>query len=177
MARKVIKRWFPDLHLVKKYKSLHLFGDILHNPNLWHLNRRSVAGAFAVGLFTAFMPVPFQMIMAAAVAMVFRVNLPISVLLVWISNPITIAPIFYTAYKVGKWVLGEPPGAFHFEPTLDWFFTEFSEVWQPLLTGCFLMGSSASLLGYASIRLYWRYYVVRMLEKRRRRRLSSQKIN
>ena len=156
---------------------MQMFGDHLHNPNLWHLNRRSVAGAFAVGLFTAFIPVPFQMILAAAFAIIFRVNLPISVLLVWVSNPITMGPLFYTAYKTGQWILGETPGEFNFEFTWTWFSTELTYVWQPFLLGCLLLGMLSAVLGYASMRLYWRYHVVQMLEKRRRKRFSPRKLN
>lgn len=169
MPRKLIKRWFPDLHLVRRHKSLHLFGDLLHSPNLWHLNRRSVAGGFAVGLFSAFVPIPFQMILAAAIAIVSRVNLPISVVLVWVSNPITMPPMFYSAFKLGQWVLDEAPGEFNFELSLDWLRTELTDIWQPFLLGCLLMGTASAVMGYAGIRLYWRYLVVQRLEKRRRR--------
>lgn len=177
MTRKLIKRWFPQMNLLKEHKSLQMFGHHLHSPNLWHLNRRSVAGAFAVGLFTAFIPVPFQMILAAAFAMICRVNLPISVLLVWVTNPITMGPLFYTAYKIGKWILGKRPGTFHFELTWTWLTTELTHVWQPFLLGCLLLGTLSAILGYASIRVYWRYHVIQMLEKRRRKRPASRKLN
>ena len=68
MAKKLIRRYLPDPHKIRDHKHLRLFGTLLHDPNLWHLNRRSVSGAFAVGLFMAFVPMPFQMIPAAALA-------------------------------------------------------------------------------------------------------------
>lgn len=152
---------------------LHLFGDLLHNPNLWHLNRRSVAGAFAVGLFTAFMPIPFQMVLAAGIAIVSRVNLPISVILVWISNPLTMPPMFYSAYKLGQWLLGRTPGKFDFELSMAWLTTDFANVWKPFLLGCLLLGAVSAMAGYATIRLYWRYLIVQRLEKRRLNRNQS----
>ncbi len=174
MPRKLIKRWFPNLHRVRTYKSLQLFGSLLHNPNLWHLNRRSVAGAFAVGLFTAFIPMPFQMVLAAAIAVAFRVNLPIAVVLVWVSNPFTMPPLFFTAYKLGQWVLDTTVREFHFEPSLNWLMTDFISVWQPFLLGCLLLGAGSALIGYTGIRLYWRCIVVKKLAIRRRKRDSSQ---
>lgn len=173
MPRRLIKKWFPDLHLVRTHRSLQLFGGLLHSPNLWHLNRRSVAGAFAVGLFTAFVPVPFQMVLAAALAIVFRVNLPISVVLVWISNPITMPPMFYSAYLLGQFVLGAIPREFNFELSMYWLTTELSNVWRPFLLGCFLLGAGSALVGYTSVRLYWRYLIVQKFERRQHRRRRS----
>jgi uncharacterized protein (DUF2062 family) len=120
-------------------------------------------------LFSAFIPIPFQMVLAAALAVLFQANLPISVVLVWISNPITMPPMFYSAYKLGQWVLGEAPGEFSFELSLDWLMTELSFVWRPFLLGCLLLGTAAALVGYTAIRLYWRYLVVQKMERRRNR--------
>lgn len=167
MPRKLIKRFLPDPNYIRKQKPLRIFGGLLHDPNLWHLNRRSVSGAFAVGLFTAFVPIPFQMLLAAALAIPLRVNLLISVVLVWVSNPFTIPLIFYTAYKLGEWVIGGQSNAFYFEPTIDWLATELSAVWQPFLLGCLLAGSGAAMLGYTGVRLAWRYRVLQTWKQRR----------
>ena len=40
----------PNSQSIKNNKHLKIFGDLLHNPHLWHMNRHSVAKAFAVGL-------------------------------------------------------------------------------------------------------------------------------
>ena len=112
----------PDHEKLRAHPHLNkIFGKLLHDPNLLHLNRRSVSGAFFVGLFMAFVPLPTQMIFAAGVAIWLRVNLPISVGLVWITNPITIPPMFYFAYKVGAWILNEPVMEWQFELSWDWF--------------------------------------------------------
>jgi uncharacterized protein (DUF2062 family) len=68
MPRKFFQRFLPKPQTIRDNKTLQIFGDWLHEPNLWHLNRRSVAGAFAVGLFFAWMPVPFQMALAAVLS-------------------------------------------------------------------------------------------------------------
>ena len=81
-------------------------------PQPLALNRRSAAGAFAVGLFMMYMPPFGQWLMAAAAAIVFRVNLPIAVALVFITNPITIPPMFYVAYLLGALVLGQAVAPF-----------------------------------------------------------------
>jgi len=151
-----------------------VLGDRLHDPNLWHLNRRSVAGGFALGLFFAFMPIPFQMLAAAALAIWLRVHLPISVVSVWVSNPVTMAPLFYFAYRVGLFVTGGGPlRETQPEWGLDTVAQRLSEIWMPFVTGCLLTGGIAALLGYASIRLLWRIVVISRLRRRQARTLTG----
>lgn len=173
MPKKLIKRYLPDSQDLKNHKHLKIFGHLLHNTNLWHLNRRSVSGAFAVGLFCAFIPVPFQMLIAAAGAIAFRVNLPISVALVWITNPITIPPMFYFSYLVGAWALGEPVTLTSFELSGDWLANSLAAVWEPFLLGCAICGVIASLLGYFAMRLFWRYHVIHQWKRRQLARQSQ----
>jgi uncharacterized protein (DUF2062 family) len=160
MPRKFFQRFLPHPQTIKENKTLQIFGEWLHRPNLWHLSRRSVAGAFAVGLFFAWMPIPFQMVPAAGMAIWLGTNLPISVILVWLSNPLTMTPMFYFAYLVGTWIVGEPALDFSFELTFDWLLNELSAIWKPFLVGCFTMAISSSLLGYIAIQSIWRYSVL-----------------
>lgn len=157
----------PDPHTIRDHKSLQMFGTLLHDPNLWHFNRRSVAKAFAVGLFFMMIPVPFQMALAAGVAIIVRSNLPLSVVLVWISNPLTMPPIFYFAYKVGTWVLQTPEVPFEFEPTTEWLTSGMLAIWQPFIFGCLFLGTIFSAAGYISIRLLWRWSVIKKLQEKR----------
>ncbi|MFO8025863.1 MAG: DUF2062 domain-containing protein, partial [Thiohalophilus sp.] len=122
MPRKFIRKFMPDHDKIRNHVQLNrIFGTLLHDPNLLHLNRRSVSSAFAVGLFMAFVPVPFQMLLAAAAAIIVRCNLAIAVALVWITNPVTMGPIFFFCYKVGTWFLGAPVHAVEFAPSWEWF--------------------------------------------------------
>jgi uncharacterized protein len=167
--KKKIKAWMPDPKTLKEDKSMQLFGTLLHNPNLWHLNRRSVSGAFAVGLFMAFVPVPFQMLLAAAGAIIFHVNLPVSVALVWVSNPVTMPPLFYGAYLLGATILGSPPMAMEFELSWEWLTTGLGEIWAPFLFGCFIAGSIVAAVSYSTVRYMWRRHILHQLEERRKR--------
>lgn len=167
MPRKTIKRIIPAPESIRANKSLSFLGTLLHDPNLFHINRKSTAGAFAVGLFMAFMPIPSQMIVAAIIAGIVRVNLPLSVALVWISNPITMPPMFYFAYKVGVWVTGAPEHNFAFELSLTWLQQSISTFGPTFLFGCFICGAVCSLLGYIGIRLLWRWSVVNDWQKRK----------
>lgn len=147
------------MHKVRDHKHLKIFGKLLHNPNLWQLNRYSISTAFSVGLFVAFVPIPFQMVLSAAIAIIVRANLPISVVLVWLTNPLTMPPIFYSAFKVGAFILGIPPRGFNFELSFEWLTSGMSAIWQPFLLGCFVCGTFFAITGNVIVRLMWRYNV------------------
>ena len=39
-----------------------------------------------------------------------RVNLPVALLMIWVANPLTFAPILYAEYQLGNYLLGITPG-------------------------------------------------------------------
>lgn len=169
MPKKFIRRYLPDHRKIREHKYLQFFGTLLHDPNLWHLNRRSVSGAFAIGLFVSFIPIPFQMVVAAAAAIVARVNLPIASSLVWVTNPLTMGPMFYFAYKVGAWILRVETHEFNFELSFEWLMAELGTIWAPFLFGCLIIGLILAVAGYISMRLLWRLHVTQYIKKRRLR--------
>ena len=146
---------------------LGVFDGLLDKENLWHINRRSVATAFAIGSFCAFIPVPFQMLIAALAAIVLRGNVALAALLVWVTNPLTMGPIFYTCYRIGQTVLGTSFVPFEYEMSLAWLADGLSQVWQPLLLGCLLAGSVSALISYTLVRLLWRIQIISQRQKRR----------
>lgn len=172
MPRRLIKRYLPDHRKIRENKYLKLFGERLHAPNLWHLNRRSVAGAMAMGVFVAFLPLPGQMLIAAALAIWFRINITLAVTMVWITNPFTIPPIFFCNYRVGVWLLDNEPKPFHFELSLHWLLNETSSIWVPLLTGSLVLGILLGTVTYGCIRLAWRLYII--YKRRHPRKLNKQ---
>ncbi len=167
MPKHFIRKITPDHHRIRSHPQLQVFGHRLHDPNLWHLNRRSASGAFAVGMFMAYVPLPFQMLFAAALAILVRVNLPLSVALVWVTNPITIPPMFYFAYRLGAWLLGVEPVDLEFQLDVNFLLAEMSEIWWPMLLGSLICGTILSALSYGAIRGLWRWHLVCELKKRR----------
>lgn len=173
MPKKFIKKYMPDHEAIRHHPHLNkVFGKLLHDPNLLHLNRRSVSSAFAVGLFMAFVPVPFQMLLAAAAAIIVRCNLPIAVGLVWISNPVTIPPMFYFCYLVGAAILGGEHEPFQFELSWKWLMEGLGAIWEPFLLGCAVVGIISALLGYFTIRLVWRLHIISLIKERKLRKKS-----
>jgi len=173
MPRRIIKRYLPDPESIRDHKHLRFLGTLLHDPNLLHLNRRSVSGAFVVGLFWAFVPVPLQMIFSAATAIALRVNLPISVALVWLTNPLTMGPVYYFTYKLGTWILGTPMQKVSFEFSYEWFTHELGQVWEPFLLGSLVTSVVSAILGYVFVRLFWRLHVVSSWKRRMQRRRAA----
>jgi len=169
MPKKLIKRLMPDHQSIKDNKYLKIFGSLLHNPHLWHMNRHSIAKAFAVGLFFAFIPVPFQMVLAAGTAILIHANLPLSIALVWLTNPLTMPAIFYASYIVGTWVIGSPVQEFSFEPNWQWVIDSLSTIGPAFLLGCGVLAVIFSILGYFCIQGLWRYSVIKAWQKRKER--------
>lgn len=172
MSKELIKRFMPDHQKVREHKHLKIFGPLIHSADLWHLNRHSIAGAFAVGLFMAWVPVPFQMVLAAAAAILFSVNLPVSIGLVWITNPFTMPALFWFAYWVGAGVLDAPPLTVEFELSYRWLETVLPQIWKPFLLGCLINAVVSSLIGYYGMRAFWTWQVQHRW--RTRRNQSSQ---
>ncbi|MBN8431733.1 DUF2062 domain-containing protein [Microbulbifer salipaludis] len=171
MPKSVIRRWLPTPEQVRANNGLKILGTLLHDPNLFHLNRHSVSVAFAVGIFTAFLPLPGQMLIAALLALWFRCNLPLSMALVWISNPVTMPAIFYSTYKLGAWLLGTPPMPFKIELSWEWLTEEVGRIWLPLFSGSLIAGIFFAAVAYFVMQAIWRWQVV----KRWKARLAQRK--
>ncbi len=167
MPKKFIKRHIPDSNeLHKRCSFLGVLGHHLHSPSLWHLNRRSVAKAFAIGLFCTWLPIPFQTIVAGFLAFLFCANLPLSVVLVFISNPVTMPAMFYFAYRVGSSMLGTIPEHIDFSFSVEWLSTMIGSSWKPLLLGSFTLGFISSVLGYITVRVLWRIHIIQRWQNR-----------
>lgn len=165
-----LRKLIPNRDTLREMSVLKPVAHLLNRSELWHFNRRAVSGAAFVGLFSAFIPVPSQMLLAAIIAITTRVNLPISVALVWITNPITIPPMIYASYRLGAWILGVDAEQLEVELTLDWLFENFIAISEPLLIGAFVCGLISGCFGFTVTHFIWRNRVLRQWRKRRQRR-------
>ena len=175
MARKFIRRYLPHPHAIRDHKSLRMLSTRLHDPNLWHLNRHSVSTAMFVGVFVAFIPLPLQMLIAAAAAIMLRCNVALAVVLVWITNPLTMPPIYYATYRLGAQMLGLRPQASDCELSLNWLEHQMSVIWQPLLLGSFSTGLVLGTLAFILTRLAWRIGVQLKWRQRQRERRDAKR--
>ncbi len=161
MPKKILRKMTPNPDWIKNHQHLQFFGDKLHDPNFWHFNRRSIAKAFAIGLFACWIPVPGQMLLAASAALFYRANLPVSLMLVWVSNPITIPPLFYFAYRTGLLLLQRTAPTSAFDFSIEGLMSSLSNTWEPFLVGCLVLASLSSCVGYFGINALWRYSVIK----------------
>lgn len=155
--KKLFKKYFPTKESLLKTKSLKLLHRFFDNPYLWHLNCHSVATAASIGCFVAYLPFPGHMIMAALLSIAFQANLPIAVAMVWVSNPFTIPPMFYFAYRVGTHVLERtnPTTVFHFPENYAEFIHDFNYFAFPILIGSLICGTLLAIIANMCVRLFY----------------------
>lgn len=173
MPRKIFKRWFPSPHKIRNYPGLRFLGTLLHDPNLFHMNRHSVSVAFFLGLFLAFLPFPGQIPLAAAGSLILRCNLPIAVSLVLTTNPFTFPFVFYFCYKLGAWILDIPPHHAQFSFTWEWLQENFQAIWPPLVLGCLICSLFFSCAGYLAIQWSWRWHTSKRWRQRKEQRIEK----
>lgn len=144
------------------------FKAVVDHPVYWSLNRRSVTRAFALGLLVAFIPLPIHIPVAATLALLLRLNVPVAIATVFFTNPVTMVPLFAFAYWLGCQFLDVPVTDFHFEMTWQWVQTELLPIWKPFLTGCLLAGLVTAALGYAVLGTVWQVILVLKYHERKR---------
>jgi len=167
MPKKFFKQFSPSPDDIKTHPALNRLKHLFEDPNLFHLNRYSVSMAFLVGVFWAFAPVPGQMVFAAVMALWVRCNLPLAITLVWITNPLTLAPIYYSTYMLGTWLLDVPPMSFPDGLSISAVTTELKMIWKPFVVGSLCAGSFFSLLSYFSVKGFWRFVVIYQWRRRK----------
>jgi uncharacterized protein (DUF2062 family) len=163
MAKSLINKlnsYVPTKEDLQEKKSLRWLIPLLKNRKLWIIQRKTVANAMFVGMFSAFTPWPLQMTQAAIMSIFFNANVPIAVALVWITNPITMAPMFYGTYKFGAFLLDFEGSFPEFELSFNWLFSTLGEIWQPLLLGSFAIGILTGIFFWFLSHILWQKSVI-----------------
>lgn len=167
MPRRVFKRLNRRRHEWRESRLLKPFRTLLEDPVYWSLNRRSVTRAFAVGLFICCSPLPLHPLIAACLALLLRVNVPVTIGTVFVNNPITMVPIYFGAYWIGCQLMGIPLQPFEFRMSWDWVMNDLLPVWKPFVLGCFVLGLLAALTGYIVLGLLWHLSLVLKYHRRK----------
>ncbi|KAA3633722.1 MAG: DUF2062 domain-containing protein [Proteobacteria bacterium] len=165
MPRKQLKRVLPTAVHIRGMWGMSRFSHWLKDENLWHINRRSVSLGVGIGLFFCYWPIPVQMLLALVAAIAIRANLPISVALVWVTNPLTVLPMYAPAYLLGAWLLDQP-----LHSISELTFATLGRNLEALWLGCLIIGTMLSITGWALVRAYWHWHVQHSWHLRKRAR-------
>lgn len=167
MAPKFLRKYQPALDAVRNHPLCVRYGGWLQHPRLWRFNRRSVPGAFAIGLFSGMVPGPFQMLVALLLAVPLRQNIPVALATTFYTNPLTIVPLYVLAYAYGHFLMGTRAPNVHIDP-LHTHWTEVLALGKPLALGLLALALTLAAVGYTVAVIAWRIYVVRAWRRRKR---------
>ena len=112
--------------------------------------KRLVARGTAVGLFWAFIPMPFQMVPTILCCSLMRANLPTALVWVWFTNPITLPPIILLEFAIGR-AIENFAAAYGFLPSFYDGTGAIANNFRTLMAGSITLSFIAMLIGYVSI--------------------------
>ncbi len=160
---KFLRKHLPRREALENQRWLRPLAPWLGRAQLWHFNRRSVARGVAVGLFFGLLIPVAQIVCAAVAAIGLRANVPVAALATLVTNPFTFPPIYYGAFRIGQWILGNEtgaPAAFAGDAagtTVIARLTEWlSTVGPALALGLSILAVVAAALGYFGVHAGWR---------------------
>ncbi len=181
-ATRFAKRILPTPESLQRRRGLRALGRYLeHRPWLWVAHRRRVALGAALGVGLGVLPLPSQMVLAAVAAILFRVNAGAAVAATWLTNPLTLVPIWSFAVFLGRLVLpGSPQVSEVSRLDLNWtqplsWLPQFGDwllsLGPPLMVGLPMAGVVLGTATYFVV--FWAWWALISLE--RWRRLSARK--
>ena len=148
MLRKTLKK-------TSKHKNFNDFIKKYKIPKEYlSTSRKMVSRAVLIGLFIAFIPMPMQMLAVIAMMPFFKFNVPIALAMCWLSNPLTMLPIYYIEYLTGSFILGTEIAPV--EMTLDWFSENIDDIFIPLYFGTLIFSIFGGLGGYWLVNHFWK---------------------
>lgn len=165
MPKKLLTKILPNPNYIRNHKNLRFLRKFSKSPALWSVTRRPVSKGVFIGLFVMWVPLPFQMLYAATLAIYFKANLPISVALVWITNPLTIPPMFYFSYLLGTKIIEKD--IVLKDNDFDSLIKILPAIWEPLWVGSLSLSVISAISGYLVIRIVWKLSILLKLKKKR----------
>ena len=142
---------FTERKYLTKIKKSVLLSRVAHS-HFFSFQSHPLSRGLAIGMFWAFMPMPLQMLPALLFCWLGFANLPIALVCVWISNPLTYLPIFYLEYKVAALLFyrgeAEEMSFAHFSGHYDEIISSAGKIYLMIIEGALVIGITAALLGY-----------------------------
>jgi len=167
MPRRFFKKILPDPNKIKNASYMRPLKSFADNRQLWTTRRRNVVVGLAIGLFCGFQPIPAHTMLAVALAIWLRANLPMAVVATLFNNPVTLFPMYYLGYKIGCIILGVPDLSLPPDASkIDWIKELIATSWQPLFLGCFVTGLFFALVGSVGLNEFWKWNTKNERKKR-----------
>lgn len=163
-----MKRWIPTREKMLRSRWLRPIAHHLDNDHLWHADRHSVARAVAIGLFFGLALPVAQLLFAVVAAIMLRAHVAIAAAFTLVTNPLTFAPIYWLAYRIGSWLLGgvDEATARRIEQEAATMAEEegfMQSLWYavqaagaPLAVGLVVLALAASMVGFGLAWVLWR---------------------
>lgn len=165
------KKLLPSREELLANRWLQWLGPRLLNPALWRMSRRGVAMGAALGVFFGFLVPIAQIPLAAGSAALLRGNIPVAAGATLITNPLTLAPFWITAHRIGCVTLDVPCGEPPAPPDLSAPASDVSVLdrWgKPLVAGLVIMAVVGGLGTWVLIMILWRLRTAWQWRRRRR---------
>lgn len=149
-----------DREAILRSRWLRPFAHLFSHPSLWHLNRRSVPRALALGLFAAFILPVGQFALAAFLAVPLRANVPLAAATTLVTNPLTFPPIYFAAYKLGALLLRHSSNREADELATS-VGSALLDVSGPTALGLLIFAIVSAAAGYMAGTAWWRLRLIR----------------
>lgn len=127
---------------------------VLERGGCLHIDDTTLARGVAVGLFIGLTPtVGIQTFLMLIGSLVFRANFPAAVIVSFISNPLTMAPLYYGFNRLGRWLMQMLP--ISHAPVSD-LVDEIARGTLAMFLGSMVVAVPAAAIGYFGFLWLWR---------------------
>jgi uncharacterized protein (DUF2062 family) len=162
------------------------------------MSRRGVALGAAIGVFFAIITPIAQIPLSAGISVLLRANVPVAIAATLVNTPPTFGPVYYAAWRVGSWMLGEEADEARSPQALrstseaaaapqagtasavpsSWrrYWNTVQAIGKPLLLGAAVFSVVFSALAYLLVNLVWHWRVRQKRLRRLRERLARQRV-
>jgi len=165
----------PTRESLENNRALSYIKPYFTGYDLWHWSRRGVTLGISTGIFFGLIIPTFQIPLAIIAAIIVRCNVAVAAACTFVTNPFTFPPIYFFAFKLGKWLLGYPA---KLDPAIieapeKSFYIDFGSITLffesithslykfglPLFTGLFIFALLSSIISYIIINNFWISFV------------------
>jgi uncharacterized protein len=166
-----MRNWFPSRESLVRSRWLSPLAHHFQDERLWRMERGSVARGVAIGVFFGLLLPLAQFLFAVAFAIWLRGHVAVAAAATFVTNPLTFAPLYWLAHRLGSTLLGRSRVEANAHATLVEAQVEasaaaqgwLSATWEavlnagaPLLLGLAVLAVAGALLGFLLVWLLWR---------------------